>query len=182
LIISHRHKFIYYPPSKTASSSICSFLASFGTETLGENRHDCFLPEEYESYFTFASVRNPYHRAVSGWSYFECVKNPNPVPKPIEEWILTPWFKPMVDMLFFRPSKKGCIPLRLDAIVRVETLERDMSNLPFVRQSVKMPYLNCSEYDPHLSDQLIEIVRDKYKLDFTIFGYDPDDRSRHLPF
>jgi hypothetical protein len=171
MIISHEHKFIYFAPMKTATTSIISFLRSnFGAEDVG-GRHDCFLPKEWEHYFTFASVRNPFHRALSGWVYFELQKNPSPRKKPIEQWVVTPWFKPMVECLS---------EVRVDAVVHVESLKEDLMSLPFVQRDIELPCLNCSDYEPAtqfvFSPQLADIIRCKYRKDFEMFGYNPHDR------
>lgn len=171
MIISHQHQFIYYAPMKTATSTITDVLTDhFGAELMG-GRHDCFLPIEYESYFAFASVRNPYERARSGWTYFETQKNPNPT-KTLEQWIAMPWFGTMFDCLFSR-QKEGCLPVRLDAIIHVETLDRDFNNLPFVKTPFCLPHKNRSKTIVEVSDEARGIIREKYKLDFLTFGYNP---------
>src|SRR4051812_32524350 len=100
MVISHKYKFIYFAPVRTASTSLwCLLRDNFEAEEMGVDkwkRHETFLPKDYESYFTFMSVRNPYTRYVSSYSFFSKQQ------MSIEEWGRTN-FIPAMAYAFLRP-------------------------------------------------------------------------------
>jgi hypothetical protein len=75
VVISHDHKFIYLPIPKTGSRTIRTALAAYGAVTVQyhcqawQTNHQCVTPEEYDDYFTFASIRSPFRRALSIYLY-----------------------------------------------------------------------------------------------------------------
>ena len=172
MLISHRHKFIYYAPVKTATSSLEAVLMNqYEAETLGlgnkwvKDRHSVFVPPNCDDYFVFVSVRNPFARHLSSYNFFA---SPG---ESIESWEARNFVRPICDELFTKSP-----PVRLDAIVRVETLDRDFGRLPFVKSPTRMPTYNETKKKrlTELSEASEEYVRRRYKDDFMIFGYRPD--------
>ncbi|MEM7789902.1 MAG: sulfotransferase family 2 domain-containing protein [Verrucomicrobiota bacterium] len=84
MIISHRHKFIFFCNGKTGTTSIEKVLAPYdeskdcnhGAPGLWANKHmppavgRALLPRDiWDSYFKFVFVRNPYDWGLSAWRY-----------------------------------------------------------------------------------------------------------------
>lgn len=193
MIISHKHRFICFAPAKTASSSIRrmareeyhAFVYCFhnkSDEVIPESpsptchAHGCkhlfFLPKQFEDYFTFLLVRNPYDRFYSAYNFWTKFDDP-------EQLFDYKWTVPITQQIS-NPNKlnEPCVPIRIDAIVRTEQLEKNFNNLPFVKTPVSIPTFNVSEKrDIKFTPELIEKIKSRYLLDFSMFGYDKDDHS-----
>ena len=70
MLINHNYKFIFVHIQKTAGTSITSVLNEIpGTEPLYYSHSQInVLKEEYEDYFKFCFVRNPWDRLYSWWN------------------------------------------------------------------------------------------------------------------
>lgn len=184
MIISHRHRFIYFGPPKTGSTSLATFFIEhfegeycyrpecdptpdrFVTSS-GRAQHQIILPLEFADYLTVLSVRNPYTRLFSMYSFF---RERHPV-KTIEEYF--PHAQPPVTQEL-NHDLSGCAPMRIDQILRVETLQADVNLLPFVGEPITVPHENKSPalFIP-MTNQIIDFVNTLYRSDFEAFGYTP---------
>jgi hypothetical protein len=184
MLISHLYQFVYFAPTKTGSTSISSVLMDnfvaeeFAVDEESEKttRHAMWFPKEFEHYTTFASVRNPFTRALSLYNFF---KEPHETiwefadrrqSRSVYEWL---WPE---QRWSDRPIPEGCVPVRLDNFVRLESLSDDFHNLPFVDQEVVFPHYTPSyktrvAYPPLLQD----LVRETCREDFELFGYDIEE-------
>lgn len=182
MVISHEYRFIYFAPRKTGSTSIYVTLnEKFGAEEVEKRRHEMVLPKKFEDYVTFMSVRNPYSRFLSLYNFFygksdhsgchyDTIEKRSGVLGKDEEWR----YKSMYDE-FHTPPRKGCVPIRVDHLVHLETLDRDFNQLPFVTDRVDMPHFTMSiKRECRLHGLVHQRVRRFYAKDFEFFGYDSD--------
>ena len=182
MIISHTHRFIYFGPPRTGSTSLTTLfvdrfdgeysyrsdcdLAPGRFETLsGLAQHQIILPLEYVDYLTVLSVRNPYARFLSMFSFFRKRTGI----ETIEEYF--PHAQPPIS-LELKHTPPGCAPIRIDRIIRVESLHADVNALPFVREPVELPHerKTQSELMP-LTRQIVDFVNNVYRADFETFSY-----------
>jgi len=136
VIISHRWRFVYIGPPKTASTALHHWLSqpAFCAERWTPDRrdqHSIQIPKAAEDYFTFASVRNPFDRAVSLWAHSQSQPSllaDDCYPMSFEEFVLehqlrAGWFYSMSQSEFLAP-------VRLDGLVCFDRLEEDLHRLP----------------------------------------------------
>jgi len=115
-------------------------------------------------------VRNPYRRFLSMYTFFrkrrqvESIEGYFPFAEP-----------PIAQELAHVPM--GCVPIRVDRIIRVETLLDDVNALPFVKEPVQIPHERQSNASSlPMTNQIIEFVNNFYRADFEAFGYPFDER------
>ncbi len=182
---SDTHKFIYLNTPKAGSSSLAELLRlKFGAKLYkGRDRHDNRIPPELENYFIFASVRHPFARAVSGYSYVSEGKD-----MPISEAFSRFHLISQADYLYnFDLRFEKRVPVttnwadhatlnkrRLDGFVRVESLVDDFNDLPFVKKKISvLPWCNRGklEYRNYaVDDQIWDRIKEWE--DFSLFGYE----------
>jgi len=136
MIISHRWRFVYVGPPKTASTTLHHWLSqpAFCDERWTPDRqdqHSVVIPPEVQDYFTFASVRDPLDRVISLWAHSQ---SPASLaggwvwPMNFEEFVLE--FQPQASWFYRLSQAELLAPVRLDAVVRFERLEQDLFRLP----------------------------------------------------
>lgn len=191
MYFSEKYKFVYLAIPKTGSTSIRRILRQKYGATILRDGHDNIIPDKFKNFFTFTCVRNPYHRAVS--CYYHIHRKTNEI-IPLKEC----WHKfHMISMCeylsnlyqldhFAYPQDDaskywiGSANIRLDAFIKLESLEEDFSKLPFVNQRIKFPKENTvqkqvllgSSKFVEIPQKLIEEVPVRYKEDFIRFNYD----------
>jgi hypothetical protein len=139
-------------------------ITQFGAKILGSGnnpRHDMTWPKEFVQYVSFATIRNPYTRFLSFSNFFGHGQ-------PIEQFARGGW----------PPMLKELEGVRLDYVVRLESLQDDFRKLPFVKKRHPFVHWTQSEklrvsYGPTTQ----KLVRERCRRDFEVFGYDPDDIS-----
>lgn len=167
MIVSHEHKFVYFAPVKTASTSIHKALDPYKIQVYHTHskqnwaRHQMWFPSELHGYFTFISVRNPYTRFLSMYNHFSSES------ETIEDYAYNS--DPRKSSIFDEVFSKS-IPI--NAIIRLETLEKDINNLPFIKEKIYITKENIShKKENNLSEKMIDFVNKKYHLDFLFLGY-----------
>ena len=171
MIVSHSYRFVYFPPMKTATSTLWDVLRKHFNAKVFWGRHVCLLPKSYEHYFTFASVRNPYSRAISAYNYVNREQPDNPLP--ILDLLDVNIFPSMHTSIFRQPIGSGFMPIRIDALVHAETLSDDFHKLPFVTKKIDLPRLNVSPKIVSVVPlQVYDFVKQYHREDFEYFGYD----------
>ena len=204
-MISHKHKFLSIRIPKTASTSVTTALNSYfdikGTgdresvyyyHTKAELIKDHFVSEnwDYNSYFKFAFVRNPFARIVSAFFYlrntelrFRCdrqVRN--------ELGLLKMDFKQFVkeklldtSYMHFNQiigkSIMSCDLDKFDFIGKTENMQTDCDEICDLIKRPKrvLPYTNESKhkhYTEYYDDETRQIVAGKYAKDIEMFGYE----------
>lgn len=176
MLRSRKYRFIYFAPRKTGSTSIDDVLRKCfdDLEEVNMNRHEMILPKDCEHYVTFMSVRNPYSRFLSLYNFYygkpSCptIQEQAKVLGINEEWR----YRSMYDE-WHTPPHPWCVPIRIDYVVHLETLEKDFNQLPFVTRKMSMPRLTVSsKIESSLLPHIAKIVREFYDKDFEFFGYD----------
>ncbi|MEX5730248.1 hypothetical protein Ga0609869_003601 [Rhodovulum iodosum] len=134
---------------------------------------------EFDSYFKFAIVRNPYDRLLSEYRYR------NPRRTPLWWFLLKPWRDDWKDPVRHRVPQvrflhDGQGRLLVDRVIRFERLAEEMPEV-FERalgQRRALPARNVSDKRPDLARKGLSrlhrwIIRWRYAEDFRVLGYDP---------
>lgn len=220
MIISPEHGFIFVHVPKTAGSSVAKALAPLErplprtlwrsirrrlplrdkVDTIYLRKHDPASRaiarlgrETFESYNSFAVVRNPFDHAVSHYEFMKQFRIPAIAEKvaamPFADYLEYRMKKPFWNDTFFArlPNQSYFLTdtsgaLVVDHIVRFETIDQDF---PKTMQAlglghIELPYINktisrtdktpVSAYyqDPRAIDRLYQL----YGQDFDLLGYD----------
>jgi hypothetical protein len=178
VLVSEEHKFVYFAPKKTGSTSVRTLLQEhFGAEIWRDYpepdfkdteispdwrspgpdwKHVCHMPERFADYFKFATVRNPFSLEKSRYrhdmrheylspntTFTQFLKRIRKVPKE------------MVPTLFRKLHQEpeyvpiaGCVRFRLDTLIRLEYVQRDLESLPFWKPGLKVGHLHKSSRIP----------------------------------
>lgn len=206
MIISHKHKFVFFAVPKTGTHAIRQALSPhLGPDDweqqdlferkrlpileLAQLRHghisvrqlQPLLPrEQWQSYFKFAFVRNPFDRFVST-CFFLRRNRPGMEQQAtafMKQAIRTPRFR---QRILVQPQSvlltDSTGRVALDYVGRFEALQQSC-NEAFERIGLPGPDLkrrNASkheEYSTYYDDDLRRAVADYYRADFENFGYD----------
>lgn len=184
MVYSDEHRFVYLSPPKTGSTSVTEVLVKrFGGKFHGD-RHGSVVPKKMRDYFTFATIRNPYHRAISGYQHITKKLKSLPLSDCWGRFHLismTEFFNNTFEINgdvsvahWTKQFKVDKRPPRVDVFVRMETLEEDFCRLPFVKIPITMPRLNVSSWHSLPLSLLRKIcwsVALQYKADFQVYGY-----------
>jgi len=181
VIISHRWRFVYVGPPKTASTTLHHWLSqpAFCDQRWTPERrdqHSVVIPPEVQHYFTFASVRDPLDRAVSLWAHSQ---SPASLaggwvwPMSFEEFVLE--FQPHASWFYRLSQAELLAPVRLDGVVRFERLEVDLLRLPPIAAAVGagevvegMPSLNSTKRQRWCrleTSRLAEVITSRWQAD-----------------
>jgi hypothetical protein len=182
MIISHQHRFIYFGPPRTGSSSLSKlFVEQFNAEVLfrpecdtnsgrfltelGRAQHQICLPAAFSNYLTILSVRDPYSRFLSMYAFFKARHGC----QSIREYFSFA-HPPVTQELEHKCPH--CVAVRVDHVIRLDNLQQDVDGLPFIVSHVKVPHENESAQPLHpLTDEVIQFVERFYSQDFLTFGY-----------
>lgn len=183
--ISHRHRFVYLAPPRTASRYVFSVLKEAFPDLQGDPlrpevlTHRLEVPAECHSHFVFATVRCPYSRWVSAWRWFKQIADA-PGACDVAKWAAE--HPDDFDGFTERAHAVGG-PLcsltqglawvdRIDGLVRLDTLEEDLLALPFVTElCVEM---RQEDWRKLFTERTAGLVRECWGDDLESFGYDPE--------
>ncbi len=184
MIISHRWRFVYIGPPKTASTALHRWLSqpAFCPERWTpkqQDQHSIDIPLEANDYFTFASVRNPMDRAVSLWAHSQSQSSlmaDNYWPMSFEEFVLE--YQPSADWFYSISQSELLAPLRLDALVRFERLAEDLLALPPIAEAIQgegelepLAHLNQTTHRPWrelCTPRIAEAIFQRWKHDWRL--------------
>lgn len=154
MIISHRHRFVYLGPPKTASTTLHHWLSQpafcdHRWEPLPDSQHSSVLPTGVEHYFKFASIRDPFDRCVSLWRHSQSRTSlaAGDAPEMTFSQFVFDWQDSA--SYFYRCSQRQLLgSVQLDAIVRFEHLEQDLFRLPFIAAAQNLEPLPMKNRNP----------------------------------
>ena len=185
-MISHKHKFIFVHIPKTGGGSIDDILSLDDAEYFTEMKRyhwtaknwNCNFPNEWDFYFKFTFVRNPWDLRVSSYHYG--LKQPgrhgrNARNKTFEQYIrtYTPYHKA------FRGKHQSHFlgnVSEFDFIGRFENLQDDFDivcdkiEIPMR----KLPHIHKTDHTPYwdyYTDETRELIAKLYAKDIETFGY-----------
>jgi hypothetical protein len=189
LVISHKSKYVYYSIPKTATISIKKYLEKYTSIDIGsiklENGYDIEYNDEWNNYYQFAFVRNPWDRLLScfldktkqcigkSWAleyykiYYDCS---------FEEFIEQLNGKNIVYDGHLMPQTM-LINNYINFIGKFENLSQDLSIVQNMLSLPKedIPYENATCHE-HYSQYYNKSTRDKiyylYKEDIERFNYE----------
>lgn len=200
MIISHKHKFIYFKAKKVAGTSTEILLSDLvGAEDIvtpitksdslshkprNYNRFVNHSPplciknkigeDQFDSYFKFITVRNPFDRVIS-WYFWQ--KNQGIGNKNFKDFVLSQGCRSLdafSDWIFL---KKECA---INDYIRYENLKGDTKRIlgkwfdvdDFVYPRAKTDQRNEKKhYTEYYDDETRQIVAEIYAKDVEYFGY-----------
>ena len=205
MIISHKHKFIFFHIPKCAGTSVYSALCNSLGVVDNKGEPTCSLEDHMlfknppndrfgnsihlNQHFCYEGVK--YYLDEQGYDiddYFKFSFVRNPWARTVSYWTYEKDARSFrdycieeKDIQFDRIKKPNCYELGVDYVGKSENLDQDFNyildrlNLP----RVEIKTLNKSVYKPykaHYTSELIEIIEEKYAVDINAFGYSYEDR------
>lgn len=185
MIISHKYRCVYMCPAKTGTCSTEQALREIGAEPFvfiskrPPNqkvwRHFCQLPRQFQDYYIFATVRNPYSLAMSRFKFGHKREGVTDkiTQKNFERFVTRKRRRTQVEKLTPSPPK-GYTDYKICSFLKTESLEKDFNDLPFVKSPINMPHQNKAQnYDIYYTPALAKEIYDRFQIDFDTFGYSP---------
>lgn len=210
MIISKEKKFIFIHIKKTAGSSITSslkpcddrnlFLKLLNTKSLTKiklirdinpfpfhapaHQVKAYLGSQYDNYFSFAFVRNPFDWQVSNYFYIK-QHNLHPRNKEVSnlsfneylEWTLKN--NRIKSQTYFISEISDQSKLLVDFVGKFENLDEDFKKILRtigLEQKVNLSVSNKSkrgkDYRQYYNDAAIKFIEEHYKSDLDNFGYE----------
>jgi hypothetical protein len=157
-MISHSHRFILVHVPRTGGTLVEAWLGRYGIALQGERNYDSLyfkhahaadmrrmMGEEFERYFRFAVVRNPWDWTVSNYAYnrglhrcytkgtrYDGARTPGRVPDWARDQRFADWLPWWLEEL--RPSQAALFSdeagaLLVDEVCRFETLREDVARI-----------------------------------------------------
>lgn len=182
--INDKHKFVWFRVAKAGTSTTKVVLRENDRDMPIMADHFHFDPKQYENYFKFAFVRNPWSRVVS--CYCQKVENKNPKFARYYGECFDKGFDYFVDFIDRKNLMKADRHIRLqtslmpvdemDFIGRLENFDNDFQyvlNVLGAREK-EIPKKNPSthaHYSHYYNEKTKTIIARKYKDDIETFGY-----------
>lgn len=201
-MISHSKNFIFIHIPKTAGTSIESALGEYGVVQKGPKNYSSvyhkhvtaikcrnMMRDEFEKYFRFSSVRNPWDWLVSNYEFNRGVGIPYILNIPtmsagvVPEWLrnmsFADWLVWFIETI--QPSQKKLIAdensnLLVNHIIRFEQLQNDYDELCSILKipTIKLPKLVATERKPYqyyYDEVTIKLVEEAFADDIHTFKY-----------
>jgi hypothetical protein len=199
MIISHKHKFIYFKAEKVAGTSTEILLSDLVDKedivtpiTKGDSsthqprnykgfrNHNTPMyiknklgKNKFNSYYRFITIRNPFDRVVSWywWNRSLFLK------KTFEDFILSERCSVLAPFSDWILDGKKCI---VDDYIRYENLENDTKRIfsKWFDNDIVYPTAKSSQrkekkhYTEYYDDETRQLVAEKYAKDIEYFGYE----------
>ena len=141
MIVSDKHKFVFVSTMRCGTHTMFNALQGPPYHGYHERRLDSYhgriIPDKAKDWFTFAVSRNPYSRLVSIWRVItqgERYRHYTPLGQcPFAKFVCWAAAEPNIDrwagMLI--PQHRWLKGIRLDTVLRLENLDREVKRLPF---------------------------------------------------
>ena len=207
MIVSFKHRFIFVAIPKTATHSIRTALRPqlgerdweqcvlfekryFPVEALANIGHGhitCeevrpfLLPEMWEGFYRFCTVRNPFDR-FSSFCHFIHRDTDKMRTDPLGTMKAAIEDGEFVDHVLFRPQNEFVADsdgrLAVDRVMRIESLEEDFGEVcgTLGLKAARLERINSSRPEQHrdlFDEELIEMVAAYFEKDFRMFDYAP---------
>lgn len=203
MIVSTNPKFIFLHIPKTAGTSVEESLNSFHDYDYHDNPHaemmlyyDDMSEEEYNTFYKFTVIRNPFNLLYSTWSYYVKQNNINIEFNEWIKWRFTEKLTKYSDTIdiygdgnfrmtyyinknpqtFWLINNDG--DFILDHVICFENIEKDLQEVFDILGLGEMylPHTNKNEntgknYMQFYNEESIEIVKKEFKIDLDLFGY-----------
>ena len=189
-MISIEHKFIFVHIPKTAGTTIKTWLKKvigecpepvwehFKIKEIVHMFHETFFQECFK--FTF--VRNPWDRAVSHYFYFRSERYRKKNPVKWRKYSSVSFDEFVKRKMMFMPQFENIVDnrgrVRIDFVGKFESIIEDLGFVADkigVKKPDILPISNKTEHNDYRSyynSKTIEIIKDYYKNDIELFGYD----------
>ena len=187
MIISHKHHYLFISVPKTGTHTMYHVL----TEYLDGERHGGFhnfkVPTVADNYFKFHTVRNPYYKFASAWSF---ASNKNAVHKRQIEYVMGKKLELLPFLEWMIKEKRNLIPYalngmrlgvvlapthlwieqrlrntKMDAFIQIEDATEQLNALPFVNKYVDVPKVfstsgqkSYKKWDDIKTPEVIEMI------------------------
>ena len=176
---------LYLRTSKTASSTVndwCGTIipATHNIKFLDHGPNEKLVQEAIEKGdHLFTTVRNPFTRAISQWQ--ECIKSSwLPKDTPFEDYFLFDYTKVSEHCHTHNCTLTEYLSpylCKIKTIIKTEELEKSLRQMEkdFYLPEHRIGFFNKSNikfnYQEFYTDERIELVLDKYSIDFETFNY-----------
>ncbi len=196
MIVSKKYKFVFLATTKTGTRSLYKILRDedFCGELIGDHKH--IIPDEYNDYYKFIVVRNPYVRMLS--LYLSCCVEDGDVKGFMEEMSINGHSLDFVGFLewlnsnkqkFYNINMSKYLILKsqasffvndIDLTIKFEDMSNGLAKLPFVKSELDIPKINVTKvvHDKKVeywTQRALNLVNDYCDEEFNILGY-----NRHL--
>jgi hypothetical protein len=184
MIISHKHKFIFFHIPKTGGSSSNGHLHKYGRTLAGPHNFNSNANREF---FRFGFFRNPWDRFVSNYFYFKAYGQMKG--RDLHDGKIVNRYNSFLEFTLNFPNiyeelksrhwshQVNWVKDRIDFIGRFENLQDDFNivcdKIGIPRQ--QLPHKNKSKhkhYTEYYDDETKQIVAEKYAKDIEYFGYE----------
>lgn len=179
MFINDKDKFIYLSMTKSGSSSIVALLKDRFVGKSTGNTH-MVIPPCCKDYYSFTVARNPYARMVSWW--WSICKTDGDRYGHKKELRNAGLSESLPDFLQLWEKKGGYaqskyldVNDKLDCVLKLENIEEDFNNLPFITEHVEIPMVNVKNHPSWkglLDDDSRILINHIYAEDFKNFNYE----------
>ena len=179
MFVNHNLKFVYVSVTKSGSSSIVGLLRKeMGGQDLGNTKR--IIPSEYDDYYSFIVVRNPYARMVSWW-WAICKDGGDRYghKKELQNAGLT---ESLHDFLILWEMKGDYsqahylnVNKKFDKILKLENIKKDFNTLPFIKTYLEIPRANSRKHptwEELLDSESGKLINRIYGSDFEKLNYE----------
>ena len=174
MIVSHKLRFAYAGPPKTATTSVHAWLQQpvLGSKPWLKAKHGYQhrFADHPSEYYRFATVRHPLDRAVSLWMHSQRGGRDGGLPEmtftEFVDWL------PNAPPFYSAPQVDYLTNARIDSLVYCEALEAELLRLPplaGIDGLDSIPRLNGTSHHPwwtYYTPEIETAVREHFRVDF----------------
>lgn len=186
MLVNHKLKYIYLDTPKTGSTSVETALMTRGFSFVRREdknvRHCRNIPAGCEDYTKIATVRNPYTRTLSHWTFNKLIRERLPEFKDFEQFV--DWLVELDnqydtnetnhDICGYFSCSKYLERTGYDIILHQENLQQELNELDFIEQPIQLQSINDSKSLEHielLTPSVKQKINQYCKNDFEQFNY-----------